>query len=385
MYIYIYIDSSTVVFDANDILANGFKPSSWEARADGDLWALTAAELISRPNESIQRLKVKAHSSPAEAVDSFHHWLIAGNAAVDRLAKLTLALCKREPPSKSNFPGNLTCSQLLHQMSLYVRETVKEVPKENMPRQICADHNDDFQPLEETQPWQFQQLAKFDSQTWCEKWLQLVQHYYAFAAVAQFGAEKARPHFSVEIMRGLCLRSKYQSIYSLPSSRDVPVLAPKAPAKYCLPTRQMRMVLPPEGLKQTSHTRLRTLDFLQKTLRLAPVERESLRSLAPIGHSNVIPSLRISPVLLSGLHARNLLIRILTPGIRVLKCSYRLPVMQPRAFPATFLPTFRILKRHVRVGLTPDVGDHSCNGATLTFWVSVDFIILNSTLLGLNL
>ena len=43
----------------------------------------------------------------------------------------------------------------------------------------------------------------------------------------------------------------------------------------------------------------------------------------------------------------------------------------------TFLPIPRILKFvNVRVRLTPDVGDHSCNGATLTLWVSIEVRIL---------
>ena len=162
--------------------------------------------------------------------------------------------------------------------------------------------------------------------------------------MARFGAKNPTPISLVEIMLDLCMTFQVRVPVNLQvtklSGPDVPALAPKNPAKYYLPARKMGKLLPPENPKQTSHTFLRTFDYLQKLLLLAPVDRENLRALSPVGYSNVLPSLRISPVLLSGQLARNFLSRILTPGIRILKYLYQIPTMQPRLLPAHFPTDF---------------------------------------------
>ena len=177
--------------------------------------------------------------------------------------------------------------------------------------------------------------------TWDEKWLPLVQHYFALLQWPSVDQVSPVSISLVEIMLDFCLTFQVRVPVDLRTTQlkgpGVPILPPKSPAKYFLPNRQMGAVLPPECLKQTSHTSLRTFDYLQKMLAMAPVDRENLRSLAPIGYSNVLPSLRISLVLLSGLQARSLLTRILVPGVRVLKYSYRIPVVPPRDMP--FLPS----------------------------------------------
>ena len=189
----------------------------------------------------------------------------------------------------------------------------------------------------------FQTVTQFVSSTWDEKWLQLVQHYFTLLRWPNL-EKPSVPMALMEIMLDLCVTFQVRVPVNLQVTKlqgpDVPVVMPKTPAKYFLPTRKMGLVLPPESLKQTSHTFLRTFDFLQKMLQLAPVERENLRSLSTIGYSNVLPSLRISPVLLRGLQARNLLMRMLIPGVRVLKYTYRVPVQQPRSLPAHFPPDF---------------------------------------------
>ena len=87
----IYIDNSTVVLYANDMIRNGFRPALWESKADGDLWALIASELVLRSPDSIHVYKVKAHMAFEEAANSFQQWLVTGNAAADKLAKRALA------------------------------------------------------------------------------------------------------------------------------------------------------------------------------------------------------------------------------------------------------------------------------------------------------
>ena len=199
-------------------------------------------------------------------------------------------------------------------------------------------------PSEEVQPWQFDKVAHFNSPTWDENWLQLVQHYFSLLQWPGLEQRNPTPTSVVEIMLNLCLTFQVRVPVNLQvtklSGPDVPVLAPKDPAKYYLPTRKMGMLLPPDNLKQKSHTFLRTFDYLQKLLHLAPVNRDNLRALSSVGYSNVLPSLRISPVLLSDQLARNFLSRILTPGVRVLKYSYQIPTMQPRLLPAHFPTDF---------------------------------------------
>ena len=82
---------STAVFYANELPTHGFHLSSWEVRADGYLWSLIASEIVSRPKSSIRLLKIKAHTSLEDAVDSFRERLAAGNAAADRFTKSALA------------------------------------------------------------------------------------------------------------------------------------------------------------------------------------------------------------------------------------------------------------------------------------------------------
>ena len=71
----------------------------------------------------------------------------------------------------------------------------------------------------------------------------------------------------VEIVSDLCLtfqtRLQVHLQVTKVSGPDVPVLAAIDPAKYYLPTRKMGKLLPAENLKQTSHTFLRTFDYLQ--------------------------------------------------------------------------------------------------------------------------
>ena len=349
----IYIDNSAVVLYANDILRNGFRPAHWESKADGDLWTLTASELVSRPPNARHVFKVKAHVAFEEASDSFRRWLVTGNAASDKLAKRPLAsyvednnLQNRTTQESTQIDDAFRCAQKLHQLSLRIRDVVKKKPDCSHMPPLSSGAGEPREEKVEVKPWPFHQAQTFNSSTWDEKWLLLVQHYFALLQWPSVDQRLPVPISLVEIMLDLCLTFQVRVPVNLMTTQlkgpGVPVLPPKSPAKYFLPTRQMGAVLPPECLKQSSHTFLRTFDSLQKMLAMAPVDRENLRSLARIGYSNVLPSLRISPVLLSGLQARSLLTRILTPGVRVLKYSYRLPVVLfGTCLP--FLPISRIL------------------------------------------
>ena len=180
----VYIDNSTVVFHANEVLTHGFHPSSWESRADGDLWSLVAAEMVSTPKDSIRVLKVKAHSSLEDAVDSFHQWLVAGNAAADSLAKATLTTYLKENKAESRSLHETTtiddafvCSRLLHQISLHVRDTIKESPAMDTRQDTLDSRPVENLPSEDVRPWQLDKVAHFNPPTWDEIWLQLVQYF----------------------------------------------------------------------------------------------------------------------------------------------------------------------------------------------------------------
>ena len=235
---------------------------------------------------------------------------------------------------------------MLHQCSLKLRDRIKETEKRTIrcvqdQTQQVAESPLDAAP--NCAQWVFPPVTTFDSTTWDEKWLQLVQHYFSLLKWPDLEQPSA-PVALVEIMLDLCISFQVRVPVNLQVTKlqgpGVPVVMPKTPAKYFLPTRKMALVLPPESLKQTSHTFLRTFDFLHIKIKISPVDRENLRSLSSIGYSNVLLSLRISPVLLSGLQARNLLMRIIIPGVRVLEYSYVIPVQQPRLLPAHFPPDF---------------------------------------------
>ena len=261
-----------------------------------------------------------------EAANSFQQWLVTGNAAADKLAKRALAsyvednnLQNRTTQESTQIDDAFRCAQKFHQLSLRIREVVKEKPDCPHVPLLSSGAGVSNEEKVVVKPCQMQ---TFHSPTLDEKWLQLVQHYFTLLQWPSVDQVSPVSISLVEIVLHLCLTFQVRVPVNLMTTQlkgpGVPVLPPKSPAKYFLPTRQMGAVLPPECLKQTSHTFLRTFDYLQKTLAMAPVDRENLRSLAPIGYSNVLPSLRISPVLLSGLQARSLLTRIWVPGVRVL-------------------------------------------------------------------
>ena len=116
----------------------------------------------------------------------------------------------------------------------------------------------------------------------------------------------------------------------------IPVLPPKSPAQYVLPSRSQARSLPPDILTNTVLTFIRTFDFLYARIHMCPYDRENLRSLSPVGFTNVGPSLRAMPTLLAGHESRGLISRTLIPGIRVLKYPYSIPRRKPLPLPSGF-------------------------------------------------
>ena len=119
---------------------------------------------------------VKAHSSREHAVDCFHQWLVAGNDAADKAAKQPLIsfivsknnLGLLHVRETSSLHDAFVCSEMLHQLSLKLREiikdTEKQTPGEN-PSEALALPNTPG----DTNPWSFQAIALFNSLTWDEK------------------------------------------------------------------------------------------------------------------------------------------------------------------------------------------------------------------------
>ena len=165
----VYIDNSTVVYDANDILTHGFQMSKWEGRADGDLWSLIAAELISRPVGHAQVFNVTAHSSREHAVDCFQQWLVAGNDAADKAAKQSLMslvsknnLGSLRIRETSSLHDAFVSSEMLHQLSLKLREIIKGTEKQTpgeKPSEALALPNTPG----DTNPWSFQAIAPYST------------------------------------------------------------------------------------------------------------------------------------------------------------------------------------------------------------------------------
>ena len=241
---------------ANDILRNSFRLAHWESKADGDLWALIASELVSRPPNAIRVLKVKAHMAFEEASDSFQQWLVTGNAAADKLAKRALTayvdgnnLQNRTTQESTQIDDAFRCAQKLHLLSLRIREVVKERPDSSHMPPLSSGAGEPREEKVEVKPWPFHQVQTFNSPTWDEKWLQLVQHYFALLEWPSVDQRLPVPISLVEIMLDLCLTFQVRVPVNLMRTQlkgpGVPVLLPKSRQSISfLPGKWARFSLP---------------------------------------------------------------------------------------------------------------------------------------------
>ena len=138
--VHLFVDNSTVVNLLNRLLFHGFDPFQWVAGPDVDLWAAIAAEVISRPPQSISITKVKSHCDPNLARDHYEQWNIAGNAKADHWAKQALVELTRARPlwdsnqERQALQDAFLSSQFLHDLSdkvFTLRKTLGE--DETMP------------------------------------------------------------------------------------------------------------------------------------------------------------------------------------------------------------------------------------------------------------
>ena len=171
-------------------------------------------------------------------------------------------------------------------------------------------------------------------------WIRLVQH--CFSSLKW--PDEVPPHDPgvslLEIMLDLCISYQVRPPINAALNKlrlpGVPVLPPKSPAKYVLLSRMACACLPPDTLTASAHTFLLTCDFLYPRILMTPFPHANLRSLAHLGFSNVVPSLKATPALLSGSEAKRLLSQTLVPGI----VSSRIPIRSLVVIRFPFLPDF---------------------------------------------
>ena len=88
----------------------------------------------------------------------------------------------------------------------------------------------------------------------------------------------------------------------------------------------MALALSPELLTQAARAFLPSFDMISTKVQFCPCKREHLRSLTHVGFTNMVPSVRCFPFLLSGPLVRGLLSSTIRPDIRILKYPYRIPI-----------------------------------------------------------
>ena len=347
----LYVDNSVVVHCLRLILERGFTYFDWESRPDCDLWAAIAAELISRPFGSVSVVKVKSHSRRQDARSPMAQWIIAGNDYADCQAKKAFRQAvdgthfeKQVKEENKAIDEAFLASQLLHALAertFQIRSTKKQKEEDKLQ---LADMRLGSPSTVPVTPWFFRGLASYVHETWDEKWLRLTEHYFASLKWPKEANPSDVGISLMEMMLDLLISFQVRIPINVAAQKlhlpGIPVLPPKSPAKYVLLSRSQGRSLPQDVLTNSVHTFLRTFDFLYARIHMTPCIRENLRTLAPVGFTNVVPSLRATPTLLAGHEARRLLSRILIPGVRVLKYPYSIPRREPLPLPAGFPSDF---------------------------------------------
>ena len=301
-----------VVHNLRQILEEGCRYLTWETRPDCDLWALIAAELISRPFGSISVVKVKSHLRKEDATTALEQWRIAGNNCADECAKQAFRTVFGNEAFESYVKAEnraideaLLASQLLHAVaehSLFLRSEMKKEP--SAARGIAQTPSD--VPRSPCLSWSFRGLTSFVNPTWDENWLRLTQHYFAQLRWPQDAAQNETGVSLMELMLDLLIAFQVRIPVNIAANHirlpGVPVLPPTSLARYVLPSRSPGKSLPPDILTNSVHTSTRTFDFLYARIHthMCPYGRENLQSLSPVGFTIVVSSLQAMPTLLAG-------------------------------------------------------------------------------------
>ena len=94
--------------------------------------------------------------------------------------------------------------------------------------------------------------------------------------------------------------------------------------------------MPPPTITDASGIWIRTFDYLQPLHGLAPCGRNTSTTLKFWVYTNVVPSLRVRPTLLSGHAVSNYLESTIIPGVRSLNFPLNLPRRAARQLPPSF-------------------------------------------------
>ena len=181
------------------------------------------------------------------------------------------------------------------------------------------------------------------SNTWDDKWLNLVAHYFSLLKWPQPEPAHARPMSMMEMMLEFFLAFQIllpvnlrllKRDHQIPPGRDLS----NFDTQYVLFPRQDADLFPKATLKDASYIWLRTFDFLQPIPRLTPHPRSSLYALGNFGYCNSVPSQPVRPQLLCGQLVLQLLSNTLVPGVRLLKYPLVIAPAEPRPFPSSFPP-----------------------------------------------
>ena len=190
------------------------------------------------------------------------------------------------------------------------------------------------------QVWSFQSCYT----TWDSNFLLLPQHYFTLLEWPEGEWVQDAGISLLEIMLDFCITFQNRLPINVAANRlqstGIAVLPPKSPAKYVLLSRALARTLPPDTFKSSMHTFLRAFDFLYRRIHMVPFPRENLRSLANLGFSNIVPSVKTTLRVPSGVEAGRLISETLIPGVRVRKYPFTVPRRQSAPLPHCFSSDF---------------------------------------------
>ena len=341
----IYCDNAGVVRNMAHILEHGFHFVDWRNHPNSDLWSQIAALVVTRRPKSVTITKVKSHRSLPEHAPANEKWKSRGNDYADSCAKhaVTRYLDSEIPNFRSWIQDEenqidyaIRCTSILHDISNHVFHTRKNSPPHPAPPSSLEDLPEvtmDYQP-------HFIPNQLDDSCiTWDPKWLDLVKQY--FSELRWPPPDSSGSMVSLLELMLDCLIS-----YQILPPVNLRVCAKRrlaCPVKfstkkhtYTLLTKEDQDCMPAPSITDASGIWIRTFDYLQPLHSLAPCGRNTSTTLKFWGYTNVVPSLRVRPTLLSGHAVSNFLESTIIPGVRSLNFPLHLPRRMARQLPPSF-------------------------------------------------
>ena len=181
----LFVDNRSVVLNLGKILRHGFDLFSWRNQPNLDLWIRIAQEIITRPNGSVQVIKVKSHREMWEAVDAKDAWEIKGNDLADSEAvqariqvQKTLGPSWQETAEQTALKRAKLCSSLLSDITLLVKASRTNRPCPEEEGQV-ASPEPQLRVAPSTSPWPMLVPDNFVVPNWDQKWTALFIHYFS--------------------------------------------------------------------------------------------------------------------------------------------------------------------------------------------------------------